>query len=464
MSEEIELKTNEMKNISSVFNKNKFKSMPRKTRIKVLLKILIIIICVSSLIYYSTLLIHQYTRGQTVVNVKIETQKNNQKIPAFTLCYPQLLSMRKIAEKYSQLGPTYSSYLSNIQNSSELSPDPESNWTRFKKVISTNKPTVTEMFNLSIPWEEEKEGLNTHYPVLITVYGYHHFRNGTSLESQINDTSPVESVALEQKGRMKKCFTFFSHLKEVWRDYHMEIKWIQIIAYPLVKHMSKSYYMENSIRFSMHSPNTFPQLLNINEFVELNANHTIKMTYNRWKTKLLGHNYQTNCMKYNIDDNEYFRFRSDCINHCIQQKLNDCSLRKSLEKNSTYRECLFPTDALWRRPAFNLYRDIKLCRFWEQFTSFECLFYSMGQIENQCIDRCRPDCVKRYYFTDIRSSRENKKGLMRLTIVHDQYPDQVTEHLPEMTFISFASNFGGLLGMWLGLSALALLKYILKLF
>ena len=40
------------------------------------------------------------------------------------------------------------------------------------------------------------------------------------------------------------------------------------------------------------------------------------------------------------------------------------------------------------------------------------------------------------------------------------HPSQITKHKPEMSPIAFASNFGGLLGMWLGLSALALLNIV----
>ena len=35
---------------------------------------------------------------------------------------------------------------------------------------------------------------------------------------------------------------------------------------------------------------------------------------------------------------------------------------------------------------------------------------------------------------------------------HSSFPDILITHLPEITFNAFVCNFGGLLGLWLGLS------------
>jgi hypothetical protein len=45
---------------------------------------------------------------------------------------------------------------------------------------------------------------------------------------------------------------------------------------------------------------------------------------------------------------------------------------------------------------------------------------------------------------------------------HNQLPDQLIKHMPEMEFITFIGNFGGLLGLWLGFSIYAIIKLFSK--
>ena len=47
-----------------------------------------------------------------------------------------------------------------------------------------------------------------------------------------------------------------------------------------------------------------------------------------------------------------------------------------------------------------------------------------------------------------------------IKIIHSEYPDIFIEHIPEMSLISFLCNFGGLLGMWLGLSLFGIFNEI----
>ncbi len=42
------------------------------------------------------------------------------------------------------------------------------------------------------------------------------------------------------------------------------------------------------------------------------------------------------------------------------------------------------------------------------------------------------------------------------SIKHNKIPDILITHLPEITFNAFVCNFGGLLGLWLGLSVFAI--------
>jgi hypothetical protein len=57
----------------------------------------------------------------------------------------------------------------------------------------------------------------------------------------------------------------------------------------------------------------------------------------------------------------------------------------------------------------------------------------------------------------------SRDGRAFVHISHNRLPDQEIRHMPEITFVSFLSSFGGLAGMWLGLSVFALYELLEKL-
>ena len=57
-----------------------------------------------------------------------------------------------------------------------------------------------------------------------------------------------------------------------------------------------------------------------------------------------------------------------------------------------------------------------------------------------------------------------EQDAMLLDITHNHIPDQTIEHSPKMLFEEITGTVGGLMGMWLGLSALAIFNYILHKF
>jgi len=84
--------------------------------------------------------------------------------------------------------------------------------------------------------------------------------------------------------------------------------------------------------------------------------------------------------------------------------------------------------------------------------NFEYFTTSKSEIEFKCETKCRRDCHNQFINFQI-NEKENNSGLeISLSIFHNQLPDQMIKHMPEMTFISFICSLGGLAGMWLGLS------------
>ena len=78
--------------------------------------------------------------------------------------------------------------------------------------------------------------------------------------------------------------------------------------------------------------------------------------------------------------------------------------------------------------------------------------------------KCLSECDFKYYLRDEPRtfSKDNDvwKEFSAITLKHNQMPDLVIRHLPELTLMSLVCNFGGLLGMWLGFSILTTFKGI----
>ena len=72
-----------------------------------------------------------------------------------------------------------------------------------------------------------------------------------------------------------------------------------------------------------------------------------------------------------------------------------------------------------------------------------------GLCFTQCEKQCAPNCVERVYEFKVVEKSDTNNGFIDVVIAHNRLPDKIFEHIPEMTWITFVSEFGGLLGMWL---------------
>ena len=76
---------------------------------------------------------------------------------------------------------------------------------------------------------------------------------------------------------------------------------------------------------------------------------------------------------------------------------------------------------------------------------------------------CKIECNFKYYPIEINTRNLQIDSYHNVLIYHSEYPDIVIKYIPEIDFISFLCNFGGLLGMWLGLSLYELFNDIFSL-
>ena len=221
------------------------------------------------------------------------------------------------------------------------------------------------------------------------------------------------------------------------------------------------------IMFSMHSPNTLPQQMNANNFLRLKAGKWYEITYNRLKTVLLPPPYQTKCRKYNLDDEHGHKLRSDCINQCNGKGLAEaCATKQNangVPKDNNRIDCFYSYDALWRRDIIdkNNQSSSRLC---SNSSVTDCLDRVINRVNRECQVTCHVECDNRFYNYNVETNNklENDKLYTLINIEHNQMPDQITEHIEEMSLIQFIASFGGLTGMWLGLSVVVIPQYLLK--
>ena len=70
----------------------------------------------------------------------------------------------------------------------------------------------------------------------------------------------------------------------------------------------------------MHSGNAIPR--NAEMFKVFKPHHDYLVEFNRMKTVLLEWPYKTNCRNYDMDSQDHFQTRTECINECAIESAN----------------------------------------------------------------------------------------------------------------------------------------------
>ena len=178
--------------------------------------------------------------------------------------------------------------------------------------------------------------------------------------------------------------------------------------------------------------------------------------YSEIQIQLLPPHYETKCQVYETHD-EYNRLNSR--SHCI----TDCILK--LMKQNCYHNLLNLNYSLPTLTEQYLNNNKEyICQNLDEYD--ECSKKILFKIYTSCEESCPRNCFERlfdisfdHYFMDLQYSSSISTTIIR----HRNGPDHIIIHMPEMDFIKFISNLGGLLGMWLGMSILFTFDYILSL-
>lgn len=189
MTEQLEISINNRKKNTS------------KLKLMKCLRLLFYVLCVRALSYQLVTLVVQYMQYKTVVNIDIETVKYHG-LPSITICYPYYLSMKKAAEKYPIVRPTFDKYkdlLKNVSNDDYYNRTFQEELNSiYYKIKSNLDLNVAKDYDLMFDNKFESGsslflGNYTHYGIELTTNGLRRYENGTVEDFSIKDTDPIQS-------------------------------------------------------------------------------------------------------------------------------------------------------------------------------------------------------------------------------------------------------------------------------
>ena len=441
------------------------KKFNQKCDYKLVLKIIITsILCGFGLIYQSSQLITEFMTGKTLVQITIG-RVFNETLPAITVCVPYFISLERLAEIDPNINNQFKEFKQLFlklqdNNSDEIiiklnkafGPMKDDS---IKHLISMKSWDLLDNFTIEQDyWNNKTEQVHRNMG-----YEFKGYQKQMVQQMFIEAREKaIESYLFTSFGgnRNYKCFTYFSHLHVYWRKFKMVMFW-QKFLFNHFMHWTAPIDLPK-ILFSIHSPNDMPRFSLDESKVEFETNTEFEVTFSQLSIERMGNGYDTNCREYDLDHKfAYSITRYDCVLSCF--------LKKTKEKIEL--DNLFFSEYPLRKEYFD--PDKTIPENFRPAENVDGLKFEETKVKSslECLDHCQENCITRIYpFHFSKSKLEMSPGsrYTRIIIKHNGLPDIYVKHLPEITFIAFICNFGGLLGMWLGLSIWAVFDDITKRF
>ena len=452
----------------------KVNSIIMKIKPRIIFRVLSTILCTTGLLYQSCQLLSQYMSGKSVVNIEVKREVLSN-LPAITICYPEMVSMESAAnysDLYRHYYEKYKEVIKLVKWNRTLYDIHKENMTKIHFDFINNFAFHIQQYmkivinNVSLPFKYKRTRFvvtkngsllykKFEIPIIgVKLTGYMNDEDGNysvlqRIESYNNtfeyNDEPVETVNFHQRA---KCFTFFSFLNSDWSFTKINLDLIKItIDYNVnwfPPHIISKYY------FAIHSPEIITELKIGREFMVIQPNADFYLSFAKINVNRHGE-MESDCIDYSV--NKYQKLRSDCIATCM--------LRKSWDENYLFAPFLIPTT--FRKEHVN---EVKQSP--SNYT-FMPPPDRLNEMTQECYTMCKEGCKLSYNIYDISPTKEASGyeaptiKTSVITIQHNRLPDLFVSYIPETTFVSFIGNFGGLLGMWLGISFMAIFDDIYKL-
>ena len=419
--------------------------MSIKNILKILtVKLLITLFCLSCLMYQTYILIEQYLKFKSIINIRF-TPNNFDILPAITICYNEVISFEKMAQRYIGYQDIYRNYTNFIKYYSDkkssmgdetlISQGNNFYWHQYMEILEEYQlqnldgyPKVgyLRIFdNLSIDLFNDDEKY-IKYGIYVAIFA----DKGPVINHEGYFTHNYQSPPLESLDikRNSKCYTHF---------FEKEASYLNMsiigISFYLGYHSTWFPYDEsNSISLAIHPPHVKPKS---NSFKNILQNTKNIALFSKVEEKRLI--YYDNCREYNKSQND-FQTENDCLFDCIL---------KSVPSKCYYLLKRNIPSILFRKQISKLEINECCCKKLENY--FE--------IVDMCKIECEDDCDQTYYLTSIENLEHLKKIDVKnqpssVLIQTNSNPNIIIEHFAEIAFISLICNFGGLIGMYLGIS------------
>ena len=380
-----------------------------------------------------------------MVTIKLEKNLEEQ-LPGVTICYDHLFSFEKLAKYYTEFSDLFENYKKFYQ-----------------RIVNLDTQNITnDDLGEANGYYNSMYKLYSIFADNVARYGWklkYHDDFNLLIDEFGNDTIIMKIVSkniiYKSKNPIKlfwfysswnrKCFTYFSSLVPQWRKFRVNSQSIDIKIHNSYNWFPLSHKINNGL--SVHSPNMLPFQDNIYKQLEIGTSYVI--FYRKVEAKLLPGGYDPHCINYDLDyKHGNFNMQSDCIYSCMIDRVDkNCIADIKTSMEILLRESQLETN------------DISECNGTNE----------IEQAEYYCYYQCPQECRRSYYILEAQMlGMKDKKEIFSKPVTEvylrrSDFPDMIIEYMPEMSFISLVCNFGGLLGMWIGVSMFNIIIIIYKL-
>jgi hypothetical protein len=380
------------------------------------------------------------------INIKIEINYDKQQtLPSITLCTPRyvFISKPQLREHYPDIHSKILTLDPKYENCKLGNNKCGQNFHKYLRfgVITDLESIIREIRN--------KNKINTTLEQLFdrTLHLNEyidcevHFKNGRVINcSQINDL--VEFF--DGSNWLGKCFTYLNEKQQNEKNETQEffITKNDFIAFNIKNDIITNIVGSNrgeeiiDLFLGIHSPTTFNPSGNYINFA-ISSHYNPLIIFSKTIYKTLEWPYNTDCDYYN--QNTLYHSRDNCIEYCnlyLQKSVHGCI---TMTSNKT-------RFSVSNRRMNSKYRDIEICEDSNKYSDL-----------HKCEKLCKRDCNEVYYefYFNNENIREYSHQLY-IRVNPENSPIIEYSAIPKYSFILYMTIIGGLMSLWLGISAIDL--------